>query len=102
MAQIGRTRLPYRSQERHFAKSATFPLWITIPFVLLIGLMLWIGVLADPSGKVGRPGMGSILYTLAVIGVAVFLAYTDRERDPSRKNSRSTSESKERRNAREK
>ena len=78
MAQIGRTRVYYRSQERRFAKSAAFPEWITIPFVLLIGFMLWIGVLADPSGKMRRPSIGSILYTLAVIAIAAFPSFQRR------------------------
>ena|ERR1700676_2161122 len=78
------TRLSYHSQERRFAKSVAFPQWITIPFILLIGLMLWIGVLSDPSGKLRMPGMGSIFYAAAVIGVAAFLAYKDRIRDSSK------------------
>jgi drug/metabolite transporter (DMT)-like permease len=80
------TRLSYRSQQRRFAKSVAFPLWITIPFVLIIGLILWLGVLSDPSGKLRRPGIGSIFYVAAVIGVAAFLAYTDRNRDSAGKN----------------
>jgi hypothetical protein len=80
------TRLSYRSQERRFAKSVSFPLWITVPFILIIGLILWLGVLADPSGHLRTPGAGSILYLVAVIGLAAFLAYTDRNRDSSRKN----------------
>jgi hypothetical protein len=50
-------------------------------FVLIVGFMLWIGVLSDPSGKLRMPGMGSIFYVAAVIGVAAFLAYADRNRD---------------------
>jgi hypothetical protein len=69
------------SQGRRIAKSVAFPGWITIPFILLIAFMLWIGVLSDPSGKVKTPGIGSILYILAVIAVAAFLAYSDRNRD---------------------
>ncbi len=79
-ARVG-TRLSYRSRHGRFAKSAWFPRWIKLPFVLIIGLMLWVGVLSDPSGKPRLPGMGSILYVAAVIGVAVFLAYADRNRD---------------------
>lgn len=79
-------RLSYRSQERRFAKSVAFPRWITVPFVLIIGLMLWIGVLSDPSGKLAMPGIGSIFYVVAVIAVAAFLAYTDRNGDSSGKN----------------
>jgi hypothetical protein len=48
--------------------------------------MLWIGVLSDPSGRLRMPGMGSIIYVAAVIGVAAFLAYADRNRDSAGKN----------------
>jgi hypothetical protein len=76
-------RLSYRSRQRRFAKSFSFPRWITVPFVLIVGLMLWLGVLADPSGKLRMPGVGSILYVAAVIGVAALLAYIDRRREPA-------------------
>ena len=33
-------RLSYRSRERRFAKSVAFPRWFTVPFVLIVGLML--------------------------------------------------------------
>jgi hypothetical protein len=55
-------------------------------FVLIIGFMLWIGVLSDPSGKLRAPSVGSICYVVAVIGVAAFLAYCDRDRDSTGKN----------------
>lgn len=93
------TRLSYRSQERRFAKSASFPLWITVPFILIIGLILWLGVLADPSGHLRMPGAGSILYLVAVIGVAVFLAYADRNGDSFEKNHRYKPGYKRRRDA---
>ena len=79
-------KLPYRSQQRRLAKSASFPRWVTVPFVLIIGLMLWLGVLSDPSGKLARPGIGSVLYVAGVIGVAAFLAYADRNRNTSERN----------------
>ena len=74
-------RPSYRSRQRRFAKSASFPRWITIPFVLIIALMLWLGVLSDPSGRLRTPGIGSILYVAAVIGVAAYLARADRAID---------------------
>jgi hypothetical protein len=46
-----------------------------------MGLILWLGVLSDPSGKLRPPGVGSILYLASVIGVAGYLAYADRGRD---------------------
>jgi hypothetical protein len=66
---------------RNFAKSARFPPWIAIPFILIIGLILWLGVLSDPSGHLRTPGAGPLLYAAAVIGVAAFLAHADRNRD---------------------
>jgi hypothetical protein len=76
----GRQR-SHRSRARRFVESASFPRWITVPFVLIMGLLLWLGVLSDPSGKLRTPGMGSILYVAIVIGVAGYLAYADRSRD---------------------
>jgi len=55
---------------------------------MIIGLMLWIGVLSDPSGKLRMPGKGSILYVGVVIGVAAFLAYKEWSKDSAGKNSR--------------
>jgi hypothetical protein len=60
-------------------RSAALPRWVTIPFVLIIGSILWIGVLSDSSGHLIIPGVDSILYIAAVIGVAVLLAYADRK-----------------------
>jgi hypothetical protein len=79
MARISRpARHSYRSRQRRFAKSARFPRSITVAFILIMGLILWLGVLADPSGHLRRPGVGSILYLAGVIGVTAFLAYADR------------------------
>ena len=68
-------------------------------FVLTIGFMLWIGVLSDPSGKLRTPSVGSICYVVAVIGVAAFLAYSDRDRDSTGKNRKVRPEYRGRRNA---
>jgi hypothetical protein len=80
------TRLSNRSQERRLVKSASFPRWITVSFVLIIGLMLWLGVLSDPSGTLRIPGIGSIFYLVTVVGVTAFLAYADRNGDSPGKN----------------
>jgi hypothetical protein len=92
-------RLSYRSQQRRFAKSVGFPRWITILFILIIALMLWLGVLSDPSGNLRTPGTGSVLYVVAVIGVAAFLAYMDRSGDSAGKNPKYKPGYKGRRNA---
>ena len=78
-ARIYRGRKLYRSRERRFVESAPFPRWITAPVVLIIGLMLWLEVLSDPSGKLRMPGVGSILFLGAVVGAAAFLAYARRD-----------------------
>ena len=57
------------------------PRWIAIPFITIIGLILWLGVLSDSSGYPVVPGAGSILYVSEVICVAALLAYADRKRD---------------------
>ena len=81
-------RQSHRSHDRRFVKSVRFPRWITVPFVLIMGLILWLGVLSDPSGRLRTPGVGSILYVAIVIGVAGYLAYADRSRDSAAKNRR--------------
>ncbi len=59
-------------------KSMPFPTWITVSFVLIIGLILWIGVLSDASGHFTMPGSGSLLYVGGVICVTVILVWLDR------------------------
>src|SRR5260370_32861519 len=88
------TQLSHRSRERCLAKSAALA-----AFVLTVGFMLWIGVLSDSSGNLRMPGLGSIFYVAAVIGVAAFLAYTDRNEDSTGKNSNHKPGYKGRRNA---
>ncbi len=66
------------------SKSMPLPRWITIPFILIIGLILWVGVLSDESGHLTVPGIGSIVYVAAVICIAAVLAYLDRD-GPGRK-----------------
>ena len=80
------TQLSYRSQEQRPARSMSLARWITVQFLLIIGLMLWSNVLSDASGHLWTPSIASILYVVAVIGVVGFLAYTDRNRDSCRKN----------------
>jgi hypothetical protein len=73
--------------------TAGFPRWITVPFILIIGLILWIGVLSDSSGHLTVPDEDSILYVVAVVGVVILLAYADRRRSLSgkgRKNGHNT------------
>ena len=54
-------------------KAEVAPRWVTITFLLIVGLILWIGVLQIP-------GIDSIAYVAAVIAIAAFLAYADRKR----------------------
>jgi hypothetical protein len=53
-------------------KSGDWRRWITIPFVVVVGVILWEGVLS-------MPGADSILYAAVVIGIAALLAYADRK-----------------------
>ena len=68
------------------ANPVHFSRWMTIPFIVIIGLIVWIGVLSDSSGRLTMPGLDSMLYVGAVIGVAALLAYADRKRNASGKN----------------
>jgi hypothetical protein len=60
--------------------------WMAIPFILIIGLILWIGVLSDSSGHLTMPGAGSIIYVAAVVAVAAVLGYTDWKRNNPKRN----------------
>ena len=63
-------------------KKRNMPLsrWIAVAFVMLIGLILWIGVLSDESGHLTMPGTDAIVYVAAVVLVVGGLAYWDRRR----------------------
>ena len=52
---------------------------MTISFILIIGLILYVGVLSDSSGRLTIPAAGSIVYIAAVIATAAVLAYVDRK-----------------------
>jgi hypothetical protein len=80
MTRAGRNRPPHRGRMR-FQGTSAFSRWIAIPFLVVIGLILWLGVLADSSGQWKAPGAGRILYLVAVIAAAAFLAHRDRNGD---------------------
>ena len=61
------------------ANSAVFLRWIIAAFVLIVGFLLWIGVLSDPSGRLSSDA-GSILYVAVVVGIAALVAFADRNR----------------------
>jgi hypothetical protein len=73
-------KLSYRVGGGNSSRSVALRRWITVPFILIIGLILWIGVLSDSSAQTATPGAGSVLYVGAVIAVAALLAYVDRNR----------------------
>jgi hypothetical protein len=73
-----------------------FPRWVAVSFVLIIGLILYVGVFADSSGGITIPGTGSIIYVAAVIAIAALLAYVDRQRDASGKDPGTTTGDKDR------
>jgi hypothetical protein len=80
-----RIKFSYRTPKEHFSASVAIPRWIRIPFILIIGLILWFGVLSDSSGSDMRPAMDSILYVGVVVCIAILLAYADRKRSGSGK-----------------
>jgi len=65
------------------ASSAGYSRLLALCFTAIIGVILWWGVLADPSGGLKPPGAGSVVYVVVVIGVAALLAYADRKGDSS-------------------
>jgi hypothetical protein len=60
-------------------ESVEFPRWVVAASILLIGLVLLLGALADNSGKLRMPGAGSVL-CMAAVGVAAVLSYSRRSR----------------------
>lgn len=56
-------------------QSISFPRWVTIPFILIIGGILWRGVLSESN-----PGIDSVIYVIAVVCVAGLLAWLDRNK----------------------
>jgi len=76
---IARGQAARKAGERPVVPTS-FPRWVTIPFVLIIGLILWIGVLSDSSGHLTIPATGSIVYVVGVIVISGLLAYADRKR----------------------
>lgn len=75
-----------RAANERLVGSVSFPRWVTIPFIMIIGLILWVGVLADSPEPLTAPGVGSIVYVAAVIVVAALLAYADRKPGKDRRN----------------
>ncbi len=73
-------------RKRFFAESAEFPRWFLAVGVVLIGFMLWLAAQSDVSGDLVKPGYGSAIYMVAVIGVALLLVYAGRNRRPAGKN----------------
>lgn len=80
----------FHSPKRTFAETAEFPQWILVGGVLLVGFLLLIGALSDASGKLSKPGLGSVLYMAALIGVAAVLLYSKRHRRSSIKTDRNS------------
>ena len=46
-------------------------------FVLIFGLMLFLGMIAEPTGRLGAPGLGTAILITLVIGEAIVLVYAD-------------------------
>jgi len=61
--------------------NSPLPRWMMVAFMLIMGLILWVGVLSDQSGHFTMPGADAIIYVAAVICVVGALAYRDRRRN---------------------
>lgn len=75
------------SRAQRSAKPIPVARWTAIPFVLIIGLILWVGVLSDESGHFTVPGAASIVYVAAVAVITAVLAWADRRSSRGRKKS---------------
>lgn len=62
---------------KRFSQSTRFPRLMEILFIVMIGWILWIGVLSDSSGHLAAPPMDSLLYVAGVILLSASLAYAD-------------------------
>jgi len=91
------TRLPYLTQERRVTKSVAFPRWILAVVFLIVGFILWTGVLAGASGKLRIPRVDSLFYVAAVVAMTAFIAHADRKRESAGKSCKFKSGDKPRR-----
>ena len=82
------SRVSPRPRKRSFVESVEFPRRVVGAFVLIIGLVFWLGAISDAAGMLWIPGVGSMCYFAAVIGVAAFLVYGDRNRRSTGKDCR--------------
>jgi hypothetical protein len=67
-----------RPRKRSVADSVEFPRFILAAGVLVIGIILLFGALADASGKLSAPGIGSAIYMAVVVGIVIALIYVGR------------------------
>jgi hypothetical protein len=68
------------SSSKRPAGPSPFSRWLTVVFLVIIGLILWVGVLSNSSGQLTMPGADSLLYVAAVIGAVALLARADSKR----------------------
>ena len=54
--------------------------WLAV-FLLIIGVVFFLGVIADPLGTLHTPGPGAAVFMLFVVVVASLLAHRDRRYD---------------------
>jgi hypothetical protein len=80
----------FHSPRRTFAETAEFPQWMLVGGILLVGFLLLTGALSDASGKLSKPGLGSVLYMAALIGVGAVLLYSGRHRRSTIKTDRNS------------
>jgi hypothetical protein len=69
-----------RRRPRNITEYLQLPLrWRSVlaGFVLIIGFMLFLGLIADPSGTLYSPGVGATIFLVVVVVMALLLVYLD-------------------------
>ena len=79
-----KSKAPYR--KRRLAKSVALPHWLVSTVFLITGFLLWAGALSDTSGRLRTPGIGSVLYLIALAAIAGSMLHGEpsRPRRPSK------------------
>lgn len=72
------TRRVFRPGKQNFAESAEFPQWLFVAEVVGVGFILVLVCLSDAKGGLSRPGVGSMLFLIGIVGAAVLLIWTHR------------------------
>jgi uncharacterized membrane protein len=74
-----RATLSSRVRKRRFIETVEFPRGLLTIVVLLVGFVLLVAGLSEPSGELKKPGLGAYIYIAAVVGVAAYLLFAHRK-----------------------